>query len=239
MPLPLPVFELASITRATTYHLHVNKPLGAFALCTVNDTTGELSVSCDWGRWSYQWSTTPANLGAPTLTAFLARCKDPDYVMRKLTSSEERSVFDPEKTVKNMLRTLAEHRLSWARRHRPYGWDCPSYTSDDIDAYALRISARDPYDTYYGEVCALTRGEARRIANALQELDDCTSADVFLERYFQIDGYTHVCDEPYNADVMAFETSRTVRLLVESILPAFFTALRDEPLIAPEVQVPA
>lgn len=97
---------------STTYHFSPTdkKPWGWGALCTVNDQTGELSVTSDWGSWSYQWSPNPKHLGSPTLTEFLSNRSSAHYVADKLTSSDDklRRHFSPEATVKYLCKLAGE-----------------------------------------------------------------------------------------------------------------------------------
>jgi hypothetical protein len=100
---------------ATTYHL---RPQQAddhrfpteWALCTVNDATGELTVCSDWGNFTYLWSARPEHLGASSLTHFIAGRGSANYLADKLTSHERkaRHRFSPEKTVKHLCQLAGE-----------------------------------------------------------------------------------------------------------------------------------
>ena len=82
-----PKLELTGTSVAVAFHFRVNKPLGGWAICTVNDRTGELVVQSDWGNWAHRWNTD--HIGRPSLTHFIAE-RDPyhdhagDYLAAKL-----------------------------------------------------------------------------------------------------------------------------------------------------------
>lgn len=99
---------------ATTYHLRPQADDHRFptewALCTVNDATGELTVCSDWGNFTYLWSARPEHLGAPSLTHFIGARDAAHYLADKLTSSDRklRYRFSPEKTVKRFCEIAGE-----------------------------------------------------------------------------------------------------------------------------------
>lgn len=112
---------LASRSVATTYSfVPKDGRAGGWALCTVNDSTGELAIQSDWGSWSYRWHTDPQSLGAPTLTAFLGQRGSADYIADKLTSRHTggdrmcRYQFDSYGTVRE-LRRMAGERYGYKR----------------------------------------------------------------------------------------------------------------------------
>lgn len=91
-----------------------------WAIFTINDSTGELSVCSDWGSYSHRW-----NVGAlgsepggatSTLTQFLARCcrQRDDYVVRKLKLDSRskclEEVFDADGTMRGVRRRVCEYR---------------------------------------------------------------------------------------------------------------------------------
>jgi hypothetical protein len=116
---------LTNTSLATSYHLRsvhrAGQWGGGWAICTVNDTTGELSIQSDWGSWSYRWHTAhlgprrgQADARPMTLTEFLGeRAVDGrHYIADKLTSGEhsERWRFSPEKTVADLRGRILEMR---------------------------------------------------------------------------------------------------------------------------------
>ena len=101
---------------ATTYHFRPQADDKRFptewALCTVNDATGELTVCSDWGNFTYLWSARPEHLGAPSLTHFIGvrGLGSANYLADKLTSSDRklRHRFSPEATVKHFCEIAGE-----------------------------------------------------------------------------------------------------------------------------------
>lgn len=115
-PLPKLVFKRSSA--ATTYVLlGDDRGWTSWACCTINDVTGELSVSSDWESWSYSWN--PRHLGRigsngepATLTEFIAD-RDPghcDYLACKLCPSQRMQEFDEERTVDEIQRRIIDRR---------------------------------------------------------------------------------------------------------------------------------
>jgi hypothetical protein len=199
-----PVLALTSShTTATIYSFQTTGDgFRSWALCTVNDATGELLITSDWGNWSHRWNTD--HLGAPTLTAFIGdRDRGAvDYLAGKLQGRRGGQRFSAEKTAAAFRRMLCERRLEVGR--------------DEIE----RPGSHRGY--------WLDRGVARDIWETLGEIaEDCSgSADLFLDRVFQIDGFTdHVDDTPYES----LETEQTSedRALRETILPALIAACAE------------
>jgi hypothetical protein len=186
----IPSFVLVGTSKATTYRFQVQQPLGGWALCTVNDSTGELSIQSDWENWAHRWN--PVYLGAPSLTHFIAKgsCQ---YLADKLANTRpQRQQFDPKATVRAFRQRLALTRLGEGRD-------------------AGKLSARG----------------AREIWNDLLELKDCDSPELFVERFFNIDGHGWVSEAPW--EHLVYTESYIYQVLLQGILPALVAVCRAVP----------
>lgn len=110
---------IVETNRSTANTYHFRSPPGAtawasrggWALCTVNDVTGELLIQSDWtGTCGYRWNID--HLGHPSLTDFLAQDRGGyyGYLIGKLLPVERRERFSPEATVKQMRRRVLDAR---------------------------------------------------------------------------------------------------------------------------------
>ena len=113
--LPDDVLTEANRSTATAYHFR-SPPgktawCGGWAICTVNDATGELLIQSDWTEaCGHRWNVN--HLGCPTLTEFLAQDRGGyyDYLIGKLLPPDRRERFSAEETVKEMHRRIAQAR---------------------------------------------------------------------------------------------------------------------------------
>jgi hypothetical protein len=99
---------------ATAYHF---RGRGGWAICTVNDATGELLIVSDWtDGCGFRWHT--AHLGCPTLTEFLAHDRGGhyDYLVGERFSADE-TVKAMRERVLHLRRdgelTRGEARATW------------------------------------------------------------------------------------------------------------------------------
>lgn len=100
--------EVRSFTfhTANVYSFRLNGYSG-WAIFTICNKTGELSIQSDWGNWSYRWNTGALGQGY-TLTKFIAKT-DCDYLARKLC---------PNKTRPSEIETCKAFRKEIIRRRR-------------------------------------------------------------------------------------------------------------------------
>lgn len=193
---------VSTITGARTYHFRSAEQLGGWALCTVNDTTGELLITSDWGNWAHRWN--PAHLGRPSLTHFIGDRSNYDYLACKLLAEGKHSrVIDADATIKEWRQRLIENRREWGRL--------------GVDAKLARLRDRYP----------LTGGLAREIWDDIGALVDAEQNEsVFIERAYQIEGFCDwVSNEPW--DSVLHKHSNEYLWLVEIILPVLVQACAE------------
>jgi hypothetical protein len=227
---PPPRLTLTATRRGgTTYQFRADDALG-WALCTVNDETGELLITSDWGNWSHRWDPRPSCLGAPSLTAFIGTRGGVDYLARKLSrEGREGRRWSARLTARNLHRRLCERRLEDGRqqldrRLEPDELPCFS-RGGRYDGQGLPIYGRPGVGSGHGPLPYLTQDAARRLWNAIEALAEEVegSPDLFYERVHQIEGFSdYVTEEPWELG----ETEQTPenRNLRSIVLPALIEA---------------
>lgn len=198
MTMPDPQFNLVRThTSARTYFFRSVHELGGWAYCTVNDATGELLITSDWGNWAHLWD--PTHLGSPSLTCFIANRKGYDYLASKLLGTDGAWVIDADATIKKWRSRLCHKRLEQGRE----GADTAPYLPRErrLDAYL-----------------------AREIWHSLGSLfDDERDESIFIDHALRIEGFTHwITSEPWEEIVHGY--SAPYRLLVSFLLPALAAA---------------
>ena len=233
-------FALTNVTTATAYHFRAGVH-GEWAICTVNDSTCELTVQSDWGNWSYRWGGGKSGFGsvgkgdderARTLTEFIADRTAADYLADKLWGGGYGGrVFDAEETVKAFRKMLCERRLEEGRDHLERGLS--------HDGGPPKDAREKPY--WHGilnDKEPLTAGIARNIWDALGgEIQDCRNGDHFIEKMFQIQGYLWISEEPW--EHLATVRDHKYEVLLFGILPALIAECtkRTEHTDPPDVPV--
>ena len=96
-----------TVAEGAVYHLRFGGC--GWAVVVVSDMTGMLAITSDWGNWSHRWN--PEHLGAPSLTAFLARGSY-DYLANKLIPGGETRVLDYDATRDEWKREILRRRRS-------------------------------------------------------------------------------------------------------------------------------
>lgn len=177
---------------------------GGWAYAYVDDNSGILIIVSDWETWSHRWHATPAALGAPTLTHFLATRSDTDYIGRKLTTEHgrkgdgkpARSEFDRKATVKQFRKLLCERRRQAA--------DCPTSPR-----------WKD-----------LTKDMARALWDRLDEIDADDSGR-FMDQFYEMDDHGLIDDsgEPYENFV--YRSTNAYMVLTKCILPALIASCKQ------------
>jgi len=196
--------HVGTFTGARTYHFRSAQALGGWALCTVNDQTGELLIVSDWGNWSHLWN--PKHLGSPSLTHFIADRQGYDYLANKLMRRSA-WVLDADATVKKWRGRLVEARLREGRLHAR----TPTSLRDTRYLHPL------------GDRKMLTANLAREIWDNLGSLlDDERDESIFIEHTMRIDGIGWVSEEPWEETEHRY--SHEYRVLVDFILPALSKA---------------
>jgi hypothetical protein len=247
-----PTLELAGITNAATTYSFRGETRG-WALCTVNDQTGELIITSDWGSWSYQWSPQPSHLGHATLTHFIGDRAGPDYIADKLLGRRGSYVFSAPETTKHLRKRLCEVRWKDGKEQnaRLLDWGDDDDYRDGLAAirndggyshdHSLirtpteRWKAGDPTEQwrYY-----LTASQARELWDELGDLEseihpgeDDAARQVYIDRFTRIDNHEILSEEPWE-DTQTVE-SRDSKILRGTILPALVIACRDHAAATP------
>ncbi len=103
------------VTRPVAYSFRF-EPYGGWAIFTLNEDTGELSVQSDWGNYSHRWNTGALGDGVK-LAEFLAGCaRDVEYLASKLQLSSKSTCLEPvvddEATTADLRQMICEQRRS-------------------------------------------------------------------------------------------------------------------------------
>lgn len=241
---------------ATTYSFRAAVGEFSWACCTVNDATGELAITSDWGNWSHRWSANPEHLGAPTLTAFIGDRGDVDYLARKLQREGNAGRrWSAHGTAAALRRRLCERRLEDGReqidgRLEPEDLDCGRVPNRLLDRYSGQglplfshrmVSAPTWRDIERKErLPYLTRDTARGLWDAIGRLADevrGSNGDLFYERVQQIATFgDYVTESPWEYG----ETEQTPedKALRELVLPALIDACRQRATPGNHPEVP-
>lgn len=246
-----PKLVLTSAKAASVTYSFVTEGEGfkSWALCTVNDQTGELLITSDWGSWSHRWHASPEALGASSLTAFIGTRGDVDYLARKLQSEGRNGVrFSVDGTARELHRLLCARRLEdgreqLERRLEPEDYDggrLPNHLMDRYTEAGLPIFGYHEVDsptwqdpTRKEPLPYLTAEAARTLWDEIDEtIGECSpSTDLMFDRLLRLSGFVeYVTDEPWNH----VETEQTPedRALRDIVLPALIEACRTAALEA-------
>lgn len=215
---------------AMTYVLHVMEPLGTWATCTVNDSTGELIIAGDVGTWSHNWPTNPRSLGHDTLTEFLAGHSDVDYVARKLNyGRKDAQEVDPAATIKALCRVIAERRLRDGRmaierwRDEVEAEPKSTYTLEDAE-HELDMKQSSRFQ-WYGESAA--RGLVDAFREAVSGTRTLDSVYMAIELVISHHCAAEMFEDESIDELIQMRPSWPEMMLRESILPALFAACRE------------
>ncbi|MGN6107067.1 MAG: hypothetical protein ACTHU0_18315 [Kofleriaceae bacterium] len=177
-----PALKLTSTSTARTYTFTAAQGFG-WAHCTVNDTTGELSIESDWGGWVHSWSPDPRSLAAPTLTHFIATRSGVDYIARKLQGGDGGERFCPDKTAAELRGAILERRIEDGREPRKRYlsrdvarriWDELGEIADDVgrseDLFWARVYAIDHIHDFLSDLTECRATEQTPEDKALREI---------------------------------------------------------------------
>lgn len=237
---------ISTTSSATTYSFATTGDgFRSWALCTVNDATGELLITSDWGSWAHRWDPRPSSLGTQTLTAFIGRV-DVDYLARKMQRDRGAGrVFSAQATARELRRRLCERRRHDGRcqlesQLEPEDYDCgrlpnhlmDRYTEAGLPLFSEHYVSAPSWREPHRQECLryLMRDEARRIWEAIGDLAaelgaGAGAADLFFERLPSISGFSdYVTDEPWDySQTVQTEEDKALR---DQILPALIMACR-------------
>ncbi len=228
LPKSLP---LTSTTTATTYSFKEPDHYGHWAIATVNDRTGELQITSDWGNWAFRWSADPTHLGMPTLTHFIGYRGDAHYLANKLTTRESRENFDPHATVIALKKRLIAARMEQCRYWiRYYEGDYPEEPGTSvIDEMPRHAERRGPERWGCKDEVPLDRGAARALYDAIDDLRGCQRVEEFQTQLAEIRYIEWVVEDIYYCDYLVFEPDQAYMVLLHSILPALIKACGERP----------
>ncbi|OPZ01445.1 MAG: hypothetical protein BWZ09_02712 [Alphaproteobacteria bacterium ADurb.BinA305] len=99
-----PALRLVDTSTATTYNFRGDR--STWARCTINDSTGELSIQSDWGNWAHSWH----HHGCANVTEFIGGRNGGDYIAGKLLGRAGCTVFDLDATVSEFRRQVLDER---------------------------------------------------------------------------------------------------------------------------------
>lgn len=241
-----PKLVLTSANAASITYSFVTQDEGfkSWALCTVNDQTGELLISSDWGCWSHRWHASPEALGAPTLTAFIGGRGDVDYLARKLQGGHGGGVrFSEQRTAEAMRKLLCARRLEDGREQlegrlepddyeggRVPGRLLGQYTEAGLPLLSHReVDSSSRQGRFRkGRIPYLTAEAARTLWDEIGEtIGECApNTDMMFDRLLQLSGFAdYVTDEPW--DYVHTEQTPEDRALRDAVLPALIEACRS------------
>ena len=199
----------ATVRTATAYHFNF-KPHG-WAIFTINDGTGELSVQSDWGNFAYRWSADPAHLGHPTLTDFLRDRASTDYLTDKLTYDNRAKLKEVDEEA-----SLADIRGLIVKLRRERG----------------DLESRE-YSAYHGEFRTDLHEVDKQLARSLWD-----EADSFLRNLPGRDMHDAIGDQSFEFRALLgeepwyhlhYRDSRCVEVLRDVLLPALIDHLNAKP----------
>lgn len=203
----LPVMRRSSTTSAIAFTFRANERSG-WAICTVNNRTGELAIQSDWGSWTYRWGGHFGERPDGTkkmLTEFISGCDEiwtdrdgvkryGSYLADKLTAGkphndpEGRTTFDLRATVRHFGESLRD-----ARRDK------------SIDRIThIRI--------------------ADELADTLRDTE-CENPEGFLRAWYAIEDHEDVCSDAW--EMTCYSETFSYRVLRDSIIPALSIACRE------------
>ena len=207
-----PVLELTGVeVQATTYRFRTTERFG-WAICTVNDVTGELLIVSDWGNWAHRWNPSPNQLGAASLTHFIGDRHAYDYIAMKLLGRRGAVRFSAEETTKKLRHDLAVLRLEDGR--------CLADASTEWKRATMVGTRGRKFIKAY---------EARELWDALGELasdigpgDSASAETLYVERLLNLNHHEVLGQDLY--EDMQHVPSPDYKILVGSILPALASA---------------
>lgn len=202
--------KLTLVAKRTAVAYEYHGAAFGWAICTVSDATGELSIQSDWGNWQYRWDPNPKCLGHATLTEFIAKRGDVDYIARKLQREGKLGMrWSADGTVRELRKLLVETRLDHARQR------------------GVRRMVRD-HSGVLCDVAPLTKEMARYLWNELGYLAvECEDNPVLFDERYRRNGdfARYVTGEHWHYAVR--EQTPEDKALRDIVLPALIATLKD------------